>query len=420
MSSSVTPRTLFGYGVLGLPLAMLGLPLYIYLPTFYANELGLGVTAVGIILFFSRLFDTLLDPIIGYVNDRMPMPGRRKRFILFGGLLLAVAFYLLLNPPSSGGHAIWLFLFSLISYAAWSLVQVPYLAWGAEISDHYHDKTRLSAAREGMAIVGMITALLVPYLFGTASSGSDALGLLFIAFVALMIPALLLNLNLVGNAPQTRLQHTPFLTTLKALFTALPQVRRLVAAYFLNNLANAIPATMFLIYVEFVLGAKDQTGLLLLLYFAAGIAGLPLWSALSKRIGKRRAWIASMIVAASVFAFVPFLGQGDVTAFIIISLLSGLSLGADMALPASIQSDLVQNASKQRLEIGGFLFGIWAMVTKLALAAAVGLSFVLLGLSGFDAADPSSGSPLAIALIYSLLPVTFKLIAGRVMHAYRE
>ena len=163
-----------------------------------------------------------------------------------------------------------------------------------------------------------------------------------------------------------------------------------------------------------------MTGVLLLLYFASGIIGLPFWTILSKKLGKRKAWQASMLLASSAFIFVLFLGPGDVLAFGVISVVSGLSLGADMALPSSIQADIVQKVQGQKGTYAGVLFGFWAMLTKLALALAVGIGFVILGIAGFDPDGPTPFTLIVLSLLYGGVPVIIKLFSFLMMRGYDE
>ena len=185
---------------------------------------------------------------------------------------------------------------------------------------------------------------------------------------------------------------------------------RLLSAYLLNGLANALPATLFLLYVNNVLEAGDSAGPLLLLYFLSGVAALPLWLWLARRHDKHRVWAASMLLACAVFVCVPLLGPGDITGFAIVCVLSGLSLGVDVALPASMQADVIDiDESHTGVRRAGMFFGLWGMATKLALALAVGIAFPLLELAGFEA----GGTTALWALIglYALAPVVIKLAA---------
>jgi len=221
--------------------------------------------------------------------------------------------------------------------------------------------------------------------------------------------------------PERTLRHTPPTRAALRLFRQRDDgTPRLMAAYLINNLANALPATLFLFFVELVLHAPEMTGKLLLLYFAAGLLALPLWTLLARRIGKRRSWMLSMFLASGAFVFVPFLGSGDTVWFTLICLLSGFSLGADMALPAAIQSDAAHAAEADGVRVAGLFFGLWSMLTKLALALAVGIAFGTLGAVGFDPEAASSQALTTLSLLYGGLPVALKLLSLFLLRRYRE
>ena len=406
----MTYATLFSYGGTALPLAMLGLPLYIYLPTFYAQTVGLSVTLVGIILFISRFTDVITDPIVGIFSDKFDSHyGKRKPFLIIGAMILSVSFYALIHPPNLY-QELWLLLFSMLVYLGWSIFSIPYLAWSAEISDVPYEKTRLSASRELFTILGGLAALLIPYLYHVSEDVSRSILLLYFSFVIALL--VMLPITLIGTPKsKTHVEGKISYKEIKAVWNIIPGLRLLQSAFLLNSLANALPATLFLFFVQLVLNDEAMTGPLLILYFASGIIGLPFWTLLSKKVGKKRSWQLSMLLASSAFVFVPFLGSGDIILFSIISFISGLSLGADMALPASIQADVVQKIQNPKSTYAGLLFGIWAMITKFALALAVGIGFVILGLAGFEPENPTPLSLMILSMLYGALPVLFKLLA---------
>ena len=173
-------------------------------------------------------------------------------------------------------------------------------------------------------------------------------------------------------------------------------------------------------YVSLVIKSEELSGLLLLVYFGSGIVTLPLWIYLSKKISKKTAWMLSMSSASLFFFFVIFLGEGDIVYFTIITVFSGMSLGADIALPASIQADIAQRSTKKYGQVSGTLFGFFAMLTKLSLAFAVGVSFSLLGLFDFSADAPNARSLFVLSLLYGVLPVILKISAILVLKKYQE
>jgi len=411
--------TLLSYASIAIPLAMLGLPLYIYLPTFYSQDVGLSVTIVGLILFLSRLTDVITDPIIGMYSDRYESKyGKRKPFIFVGSIILTGSFYALIHPTAEYA-TVWLLIFSILVYLGWSLVSIPYLAWSAEITSDYHEKTRLSAAREIFTILGALSALMIPYFYNVSESADSSLSILYIAFVISILIMLPITLFGTSEGDFKPTHHVTF-QEIKAIWKKIPSLGRLQSAFVLNSLANALPATLFLYYVQLVLEEESKTGPLLLLYFFSGIIGLPFWTMLTKKIGKRKSWEASMMLASAAFIFVPFLGSGDLSYFILITFISGLSLGADMALPSSIQIDVVQKVEDHKVSYAGILFGIWAMLTKFALALAVGIGFVVLGAVGFEPEAPTTLALTTLSLLYGGAPVLFKILAFWIMKDYRE
>lgn len=406
-------KTKWRYALYGMPafgLSVVGIPLYIYLPTFYTLELGMEVGLVGMLLLIARLLDMVFDPFMGYISDHtLSSFGKRKPWIVLGSFFLLLGYYGLLNPPTQSFLGLWLFCFSLLTYLGLSSVSVPYMALSAEISYAYHDKSFIASAREIIGIMGMITALALPYALEIAQTPSLTLHTLY----TVLLVSLPLGVALVWFGVKENPKNHETLSFIAALpLLKHRNVFLLLIAYLLNTLANAIPSTLFLYFVSLVLHDTHQSGLLLMLYFISGIAGLPFWLWLSLKIGKPKAWIASMLFCAFSFAYVPFLGEGDTHLFTLIVLASGLCLGADLTLSSSLQADLAQTYEGSKTPLSGVLFGVWGMCTNFSLALGVGVSFGILGLLSFDPTSPNEASLLGISLMYGLLPVLLKLLSS--------
>ena len=167
MTKKLKIDQLFIYGLPGLPLAMLGLPLFVYLPSHYSQNLGLSLSAVGFSLLLARSFDVITDPLIGLLNDRYPKlkspMWRRKSFMIMGVPLLLLGLNFLLRP-SEGVTAFYLFIWSFITYLGWTLINIPWLALGAEISQDYHDKSALASSREIFSVIGTVAVISLPVL----------------------------------------------------------------------------------------------------------------------------------------------------------------------------------------------------------------------------------------------------------------
>jgi glycoside/pentoside/hexuronide:cation symporter, GPH family len=398
------------YGAPGLPMAILGLPLFVFLPTFYAEHTGMGLAAVGLILLIARLFDVVTDPLVGHLSDRIRGRFRRRSLIILGTPILLLSVEMLFRPAADAG-ALHLLSFSMLVYLGWTLFALPYYAWGAELSPDYHERSRISAWREGFTVAGTVTAASLPAVLGYGNDAGASLGALATLFWWLLPVSVLLLVLTVPERPR-QLAPAAWRQGLVLLRHNRP-FRRLVLAWICNGTANAVPATLFLLFVTHVLEAPEHAGPLLLVYFGVGIAALPVWLHLARRLGKHRVWTLSMALASTFFVWVPLLGSGDVAWFYLITVLTGLSLGVDLALPASMQADVIdQDTADGGGERAGLFFGLWGMATKLALALAVGLGFPLLGLVGFSTEGGNTPQALLVlALAYAALPVLFKLAA---------
>lgn len=404
------------YGLLSWPLAMLGIPLYIYLPTYY-HQRGLELALVGSMLLLARVSDIFTDPLVGWLCDRT---GRRGRYGLMcmGWLLLLLGLWQLLLPNHVS--ALHLLVWAMWVYLAWTLIMIPYQALSAEVSPLAHIKTHYTAAREGFAVVGIMTVLVMPFLLANSQDYQQLFRVLYPVVSLSMICALVLILwRLRLNTPEPAIiQKSNNLSNLRHIRRD-PQSRMLLPAYFLNSLANALPATLFLFFVEHFLRLTDYMGLLLLGFFSSGILALPLWVWLAKKIGKYAAWRVSMLSACVSFIWVFSLEPGNLWGFALICGLSGLSVAADVALPASIQADIAQDLSRKHGSLSGLLFAVWGVLTKLALALAVGLALPILGWLGWE--QRSDLSVQGLLWLYAGVPVVLKLIAlYSLRHAQRS
>lgn len=416
---ALTKAQIIYYSLIAIPLAIVGLPLYIYLPTYYVTNIGIEFATVGLILFLARLTDVFTDPLFGHLSDKsIEYFKSRKPIMIVGSLVLICSFYLLINPFSQYKE-IWLLFFSITIYIGWSMINIPYLTWSSEISNKYEDKTILNSSRELFTIIGVLIALIIPYLYDVSENPQKTLELLYFSFLVLFIPLFIITLKKI-KIDKTIINDKFSISNIQVVYKKMQDLKSLQIAYFLNNLANALPATLFLLFVELVIQKKELSGMILILYFFCGILALPFWNKISNIFGKKKAWFTSIILASSAFIFVPFLESGDLFAFIIISVITGFSLGADMALPTAMQSDLVQKTKNFQINISGLLFGIWTMITKLSLAFAVALSFIILGLFDFDQNNTSSSSLFLLSLLYGFFPVCLKILALFFINKYTD
>lgn len=418
MAGRSPPRawTIFYYALPAFALAVPTIPVYVFLPAFYAETIGLGLAATGAILLAARIVDGVTDPLIGIASDRLRLGrfGRRKPWIAVGGVICAFSLLQLLQPPADA-TTWYLLVWAVTLYVGWTMVSVPYTAWGAELSDDYNERSRITGWREGLMILGVLCAAAIPAIVA-ALGGSEAAGLSTVAWVAVCAGALAVAVALwrvpdAPAAPDRRATAGFSWRGFRDMLSNRP-FTRLLAAWFVNGLANGFPAVLFPLFLDHALGASEaQKGVLISVYFAAGVAAIPLWVWLSRRFGKHHVWCAAMLMACAAFVWVPLLDEGAIAAFFVVCVITGMALGADLALPPAIQADVVDyDTLRTGARRAGLFFAVWSMSTKVALACAVGLAFPALDALGFEAdAQNTDDAIWALAMIYAFVPTVLKL-----------
>ena len=423
-SRGMSRRLVIAYGLPGFVASVPIIPIAILLPSYYAQDLGVGFTLTGIALGVARLLDFFTDIVIGLAVDRFAWQRRGKStlrykpWLLIGALVAAVGLYALSHPDGLADArrtSIYLGIWSCVLFLGWTCLMVPYLSWGAILAHDQHDRSRLTIARETAGLFGMLTTLTAPLLI----LNSDISPLVIITWITLAagVPLIAACLLQVPDSVAAHPLPTPAKITSRDLLELIKfkPYRTTLVCWGLNSFANGLPAVLFPIVVQkyFMFGERPLF-ILLFVYFAAGILAAPLWLKMAKRFGKVFSWQTSIVLNVCVFTLVLALdpaGDGLFSRelFYWICAFSGFSLAADMALPASIQADVMEYDrtahGKQRTATA---FALWSMATKLALAAAVLVGFLSLGSSGEQFNAQESSARYLLLFLYVVVPVTTK------------
>ena len=413
---ALTRARLAAYSALALPLAMAALPIYVHVPRYYADDLGLSLAAVGAILLGARLLDAIQDPLLGWLSDRSASAsGGRNRYVLAAVPLLALGVLAVFNPPAASGSTLGLWLAGslVVVYLGFSMATISYFAIGAALSTDYHQRTRVTATRSALGVIGVLIAAALPDLLAGKHGAGEGLRL----FSLLYVPILLVGagLMLFGSPPSPVAQagstDRPDLRTslLRPLRNA--GFRWLLGVFAISGVASAIPVTLILFYVQDVLQQPQLNAVFLGLYFVFGALGMPLWVAASRRVGKKNAWLFGMGMSVVAFIGAYLLGAGDALEFGIVCAVSGIAYGAELALPPSILADIIDRdepAQEQRPD--GAYFGLWQLTEKLNLALAAGIALPVLGLLGYR--PGTEQVPMGrLSLIYAAVPCLLKIVA---------
>lgn len=417
----LTKNLLAAYGSLAFPLAAAFIALQVIVPTYYAEFTSLSLTAIGGLLLFARLCDTVTDPLVGYWSDNAVCSyGRRKVFVVAAAPLIGLSVWFLFNPPDDAG-AMYLLCWTVVIYVAGTLAIVPSSAWAAELSDDYNQRSKITGVRVAFGLAGSLAALLVPALLADGQSQNLGATLQTITWLVLvtLVSATIWTAIAVPDNARTSLPGDSVRAAWLMMKSHNP-FRQLLVSFLLNAVGNAIPATLFLLYVTHVLQVPAQAGQFLFLYFICAAAAVPVWVRLSNQFGKHHTWSAAMIMACVFFIWTPFLGAESVFWFYVIVVATGVATGADLALPTSINADVIE---WDELENGyrrpGLFFALWGTASKLSFALAIGIAFPLLELAGFSATQTNSDSALLwLAVMYGAPCILFKIAAIWTMRNY--
>ena len=393
---------LLAFAMPALPVAAFQLPFVILVPKFYAENMGLSFIAVGAIIFLVRIIDAFLDPFVGYWADHTRLRwGRRRTWFGLEAIPTTIGALFVFNPfPDIGPEhtlfwASWFFVWSMMVSVGYTALSLTHLSWGAEISTSYLGRNRIFAAREVFAVIGTLVATALPFVMSRLGwHGDESVLVALSLMVAVSLPLLVLITVLGVPEPEHVAHHSlNFVQGLKNLFKNEYFVR-LLGAYALANMGNGVPATLLLYFVrDYVHGNEEVQRFFLLLYFLFGVLSTPLWLWLSRRTSKHRAWSWAMLVACAGFVWTPFvghqfLGEHAVWAFGVIMIFAGMSVGADLMLPVSMQADVIDvDTARTGEQHTGFYFASWALANKIALSVALAVGFLLLGVVGYDKGD---------------------------------
>lgn len=427
------------YGLMNLPTSIVGLPIALYIPAFYSQNLGLSLAAVGALIALSRLTDVFTDPPIGVASDRWHTRfGRRKPWMVAGTPLMLISLWMLFVPNSEFAVTLWglmggesvnnLYLLIWISllYLSFTLVDLPYRAWGAELSPDYDERSRVTGWREAFGYGGTLLALFIPLVLAAAfSMAGPANALLGIAVaVMILMPLLFLpGLIWVKELPAriTSEARVTWKRGLKIVWANGPY-RRLVISLVFFVAAISMTASLSFFFVGSVMGETfDRYALFILAYYLSSSAAIPIWFAISSRLGKHKTVVLGVLWLSLWSAFIPLLGPGDYWLFFVIMILKGSAVGALVFLPASMAADVVDldtlRTGEQRT---GLYFSLWGMVNKGAVALGVFLSTNGAALFGFDpaAATNTDEAKMAVAWLYSIVPAALACVALPLLWKY--
>ncbi len=417
-SGALPRRVLAAYAAPAFSQALIHGPVGTVIQGIYGSDFGVSLAAIATVLVVARIFDAVTDPLIGYLSDRYNTRwGHRKPWLLSGSLIAVVACWYLYVPAgevSAGYFLLWF----LLAYLGWTISEIPYRAWMAELSQDYNERTRIATWRTFARYMGFIAFYGIPFLpmFETTEFTAETLRVTAIlAAISLPLTAII-AVTFVPRGERAPAENTV------SLRRAMPAILRnqplmyFLMIYAISGLATGMSYGMLYFFVGAHLDMAGTLALLFVLGAPVGALFMPLWAGLARRTGKQQAWAIAYALSAVFLMMHLLIPQGAGNEWMLVAVNLGVFAvsSAGVVIPASMLADVVDYGRwKFRGDYAGSYYSVQTMMEKgvEGIGAAIGLAVA--GAMGFapQATEQTSAGTQGLLLAFPILPALVTLIS---------
>ncbi len=414
----------FGVGDLGgnMYFTLTGFYLLFYLTDVVRLPAGLA----GAAFMIGKIWDAVTDPVTGYVSDKtVSRWGRRRPYMAVGAVLLFFSMTLMFSTPSAGTpRALFLIatlLFCLLSLS-YTLVNIPYAALLPELTEDFDQRTLLTGYRMAFAVVGtLIGAGAVLPLVG--AFGGGRVGWLAMGAITgfLMLASTFGTVFAVREPTRTAPEVGPgfFRTCIEVM--GLRVFLRALVPWTLFIAGTSVIQGSLIYFFANIYGDEGLFQISLIFLLVTSLLSIPLWVAVSKRMGKRSSYMVGMlIVSAGVLIFSFFGAPGRVLFAYTVMVGAGVGLSTHYVMPHSILPDVVEyDAIKNGVRREGIFSSLWTFSSKIGQAIALGITGLLLQVGGYTPDAPLEPAALTtIRLLCGPVPVIFYVTGVAILAGY--
>jgi GPH family glycoside/pentoside/hexuronide:cation symporter len=406
---------------------------------YLVSVVGLGAEIAGVVILIGRVWDSVNDPLVGMISDRLNTRwGRRRPFLLFGAIPFGLTFFLLFYVPpiqSATGLGIYYGLAFLLFDTMYTIISVPYTALTPELTEDYDERSSLTGWRVATAILAALIAgatfkLLAEDILASrlqATMGiENALRVGYAVTAAiwaftLTIPPLIL-FKVIEEKQRVPPDTDPLrpVQTFKEVFSNRPF--RLAATVYLLSFSTAdIVITVFVWFLLFYVRVdRGFDSIVLGLVLGLAFVTMPLTVRLMRRFGKRNTYVASMVLYAFVLLVISQVPPGGQAYILIAALFAGFGFGATNVIPWAMVADVVE---EDELKTGkrreGIYSGYLVFFRKLATAISIFVVTRVLSLAGFQGGTTGSlvlveqpkSALLALRILVGVVPAIMLVLA---------
>ncbi len=414
---SRTTKLLYGVGDIGN--AMVNSAIQFFLLLFYTDAALVAPAVASSALLIGKIWDAVNDPLVGYLSDRTRSRfGKRRVYMIFGALPMAVVVFLIWRMPRGLGPAAafaWIALSFILYDTVNTLTSVPYYALTAELTQDYDERASLTTFRMLLGVpaylVGAAATPAIAGLFASLQTGYGWVGVLYgvIAAVVLWISAAGIR-----EPPEAKTEQspTPPLRSFLATFQNRAFVR-LIVAYLIANLGFALVQTLLAYFLTYQMRMADQVPVVMGLLLVSIFAFLFPWRMLAQRWNKGPAYALGLGIGGLTVATTFFLPHNPTPLIYLVAIVAGIGFSANWVFPWAMVPDVVEfdplQAGEQR---GGVYYGVWGFASKLTAALGIALSGWVLQLYGYQPnVEQSAHTLLGIRLFFGPVPAVVLAIA---------
>jgi GPH family glycoside/pentoside/hexuronide:cation symporter len=436
-SEKLNFSTKLAYGAGDLGTAITANILIFYLSPFLTDVAGLKPGLAGWTQLIGKFWDAVNDPMVGVLSDRTTSRwGRRYPWILFGSIPLGIFFFLQwIVPRFSGNEAtnqwgmFWYYtIISILFNAFYTVVNVPYTALTPELTQDYNERTSLNSFRFAFSIGGSILSAIVALLFFSWFANNKGQAYISIGLICTLLSILPVywcfwgtrsRLHAVARErPEAETPVSlPLLQQLRIVFTNRPFLI-VTGIYLCSWLSLQLTAAIIPYFVErYMRLSSQQTALVILAVQGTALSMLFVWSAISRKVGKKAVYFMGMSLWVIVQAGLFFLRPQDVGLMYFLAVLAGFGVSTAYLIPWSMLPDVIELdelRTGQRRE--GIYYSFMVFLQKICLGIAVSLVLLSLEWIGYEPTLERQSEAVLWAIRTFIGPFpTIALIAGMVL-----
>jgi GPH family glycoside/pentoside/hexuronide:cation symporter len=427
--------TKLGFGVCDVGGNLFVTVLGFYLLNFITDNLLLGAGLAGTALLVGKIWDGAIDPFIGTLTDRTRSRlGRRRPWMLAGAICILVLMTLMFTNPhiaSQGLLFVWVLVVYILMVAAYSIINIPYGALTPELTKDYDERTTLNAFRMSFAVIGTFIGSQavgpVRALFANPDHGWIAVGAVMSVVISITALITFFTVREPKRAAEEAKEQQGLLKTYAAALKNKPFVLALVT-YMLHMMGTNIVQAALIYYYKYIMwdndggaAANSEFAFALMFFIVAALLFIPVWTLISKRIGKKWAYNLGMGLFALAVLGVFFLAAGRGTWFLrILMAIAGVGFSTNYVMPYAIIPDAVElDYAEHGVRREGVFYGMWNFINQLGVAFALALNGWVLGWFGYvPNVAQDAASKLGIRLLVGPIAAVFVVIGIVVLSFY--